>query len=84
MRWKKVEGQGDIEDRRGQSSGGLGGGGLPIPMGVGGGGLGLVIVAGNFAGPPAVSAALAYGIVEVLGSLVVALWWARRKAAVGH
>jgi predicted metalloprotease len=44
VRWKKVPGQGDIEDRRGQSSGGLGGGGLPIPMGVGGGGLGLIIV----------------------------------------
>jgi BASS family bile acid:Na+ symporter len=39
-------------------------------------GLGLVIVTGNFSGTPAVSAALAYGIVEVLGSLVVALWWA--------
>jgi len=46
VRWKKVPGQGDIEDRRGQSSGPLGGGGLPIPMGVGGGGLGLVIVVG--------------------------------------
>ena len=41
-------------------------------------GLGLVIVTGNFAGTPAVSAALAYGIVEVLGSLAVALWWARQ------
>ena len=41
-------------------------------------GLGLVIVTGNFSGTPAVSAALAYGIVEVLGSLAVALWWARR------
>jgi BASS family bile acid:Na+ symporter len=41
-------------------------------------GLGLVIVTGNFAGTPAVSAALAYGIVEVLGSLMVALWWARQ------
>jgi bile acid:Na+ symporter, BASS family len=40
-------------------------------------GLGLVIVTGNFAGTPAVSAALAYGIVEVLGSLLVALWWRR-------
>jgi BASS family bile acid:Na+ symporter len=38
-------------------------------------GLGLVIVSGNFAGTPAVSAALAYGIIEVLGSLLVALWW---------
>jgi BASS family bile acid:Na+ symporter len=47
-------------------------------------GLGLVIVTGNFAGTPAVSAALAYGIVEVLGSLVVALWWARRMATVGR
>src|SRR5262245_56966541 len=45
-------------------------------------GLGLVIVTGNFAGTPAVSAALAYGIVEVLGSLVAALWWARRMATV--
>jgi bile acid:Na+ symporter, BASS family len=41
-------------------------------------GLGLVIVTGNFAGTPAVSAALAYGIVEVFGSLLLALWWGRR------
>jgi BASS family bile acid:Na+ symporter len=47
-------------------------------------GLGLVIVTGNFAGTPAVSAALAYGIVEVLGSLVAALWWARRAPTVGR
>ena len=47
-------------------------------------GLGLVIVTGNFAGTPAVSAALAYGIVEVLGSLVAALWWARRMATVAR
>ena len=40
-------------------------------------GVGLVIVTGNFAGTPAVSAALAYGILEVLGSLLVALWWRR-------
>jgi BASS family bile acid:Na+ symporter len=40
--------------------------------------LGLVIATGNFTGTPAVSAALAYGIVEVLGSLVAALWWGRR------
>jgi len=38
-------------------------------------GVGLVIVTGNFAGTPAVSAALAYGILEVVGSLFVALWW---------
>jgi BASS family bile acid:Na+ symporter len=42
-------------------------------------GLGLVIVTGNFAGTPAVSAALAYGILEVLGSLLVALWWRRSR-----
>jgi uncharacterized protein len=44
VRWKKVPGQGDMEDRRGQSSGPLGGGGFPIPMGAGGGGLGLIIL----------------------------------------
>jgi bile acid:Na+ symporter, BASS family len=42
-------------------------------------GVGLVIVTGNFAGTAAVSAALAYGIVEVFGSLLVALWWGRSK-----
>ena len=41
-------------------------------------GVGLVIVTANFSGTPAVSAALAYGIVEVLGSLLVAFWWGRR------
>ena len=40
MRWKKVQGQGDVQDRRGQG-GMMGGGGLPIPMGKAGGGLGL-------------------------------------------
>lgn len=46
MRWKKVPGQGDMEDRRGQSSGPLGGGGipLPIPMGKAGGGIGLLVL----------------------------------------
>ncbi len=42
-------------------------------------GVGLVIVTANFPGTPAVSAALAYGIVEVLGSLLVAVWWGRRS-----
>jgi bile acid:Na+ symporter, BASS family len=45
-------------------------------------GLGLVIVTGNFAGTPAVSAALAYGIVEVFGSLLLALWWGSRATRV--
>jgi BASS family bile acid:Na+ symporter len=44
-------------------------------------GVGLVIVTGNFAGTPAVSAALAYGIVEVLGSLLLAFWWGRTSAS---
>ena len=53
MRWKRVQGQGDVEDRRGQGGGMLGGGGLPIPMGKGAGGLGVllfVIVALLFGG----------------------------------
>jgi BASS family bile acid:Na+ symporter len=41
-------------------------------------GVGLVIVTANFSGTPAVSAALAYGIVEVFGSLLLAFWWGRR------
>jgi bile acid:Na+ symporter, BASS family len=45
-------------------------------------GVGLVIVTGNFAGTPAVSAALAYGIFEVLGSLLVALWWRRSQSGI--
>ncbi len=41
MRWKKVEGRGDVEDRRGQG----GTGGMGIPMGkMGGGGLGLIVL----------------------------------------
>jgi BASS family bile acid:Na+ symporter len=43
-------------------------------------GVGLVIVTANFPGTPAVSAALAYGIVEVLGSLLVAFWWGRQSS----
>ncbi|HEX5584111.1 KPN_02809 family neutral zinc metallopeptidase [Gaiella sp.] len=44
MRWKRVSGQGDMEDRRGQSS--PYGGGLPIPLPIGkaGGGLGLIVI----------------------------------------
>src|SRR5262249_30704520 len=42
-------------------------------------GVGLIIVTGNFAGTPAVSAALSYGIVEVLLSLLVAFWWRRSR-----
>jgi predicted metalloprotease len=45
VRWKKVPGQGDMEDRRGQGGGPFGGGGLPFPIPMGkGGGLGLIIL----------------------------------------
>jgi BASS family bile acid:Na+ symporter len=44
-------------------------------------GVGLVIAAGNFAGTAAVTAALAYGILEIVGSLLLALWWARQASA---
>jgi bile acid:Na+ symporter, BASS family len=43
-------------------------------------GVGLVIAAGNFAGTAAVTAALAYGIFEILGSILLALWWGRSAA----
>src|SRR5262249_40838296 len=42
-------------------------------------GVGLVIATGSFAGTPAVTAVLVYGLFEVLGSLLLALAWARRE-----
>lgn len=42
-------------------------------------GVGLVIATGNFAGTPAVTSALAYGIFEILASLLLALWWGRNS-----
>jgi bile acid:Na+ symporter, BASS family len=47
-------------------------------------GVGLVIATGAFAGTPVASAVLAYGIVAVFGSLIVALWWGRRESAPGR
>jgi BASS family bile acid:Na+ symporter len=44
-------------------------------------GVGLVIATGAFAGTPAVTATLAYGLFGVVGSLLLALWWGRRAAA---
>jgi BASS family bile acid:Na+ symporter len=41
-------------------------------------GVGLVIAAGNFAGTAAVTAVLAYGILEILGTLALAFWWGRQ------
>jgi BASS family bile acid:Na+ symporter len=44
-------------------------------------GVGLVIASTAFAGTPAVTATLAYGLFAVAGSLVLALAWARRGTA---
>jgi BASS family bile acid:Na+ symporter len=44
-------------------------------------GVGLVIATGTFAGTPAVTAVVVYGLFEVIGSLVLALAWARRATA---
>jgi bile acid:Na+ symporter, BASS family len=47
-------------------------------------GVGLVIVTGSFPGTPAASAVLAYAIVAVFGSLLVASWWGRQASAQQH
>jgi len=46
MKWRPRKGGSDVEDRRGQGGGlgGLGGGGLPIPMGKAGGGIGTILI----------------------------------------
>jgi BASS family bile acid:Na+ symporter len=44
-------------------------------------GVGLVIATGNLAGTPAVTAVLVYGLFGVLGSLLLALGWARGTPA---
>lgn len=41
-------------------------------------GVGLVIATSAFAGTPAITAVLVYGLLEVLGSLLLALWWGKR------
>jgi BASS family bile acid:Na+ symporter len=43
-------------------------------------GLGMVIATGAFPGTPAVTAAMIYGLVGFLGSLLLALAWGRRGA----
>jgi BASS family bile acid:Na+ symporter len=45
-------------------------------------GVGLVIASAAFAGTPAVTATLAYGLFGVVGSLLLALGWARQPPAV--
>jgi bile acid:Na+ symporter, BASS family len=44
-------------------------------------GVGLVIAAGNFANTAAVTAVLAYGIIEIFGSLFLATAWGRMESA---
>lgn len=46
-------------------------------------GVGLVIATGTFGGTPAVTAVLAYGLVGVLGSLLIAWFWGRRPVTSG-
>jgi BASS family bile acid:Na+ symporter len=46
-------------------------------------GVGLVIASSAFAGTPALTAVLAYGLFEVVGSLLLALAWGRRAATTG-
>jgi BASS family bile acid:Na+ symporter len=45
-------------------------------------GVGLVIASSAFAATPAVTAALAYGLFAVVGSLLLALAWTRRGAEI--
>jgi BASS family bile acid:Na+ symporter len=47
-------------------------------------GVGLVIATGAFAGTPAVTATLVYGLFEVVGSLLLALYWGQSVAPTGH
>jgi BASS family bile acid:Na+ symporter len=45
-------------------------------------GVGLVIVTGSFPGSPALTATLVYGLIEIVGSLLLALVWSRRGTAI--
>jgi BASS family bile acid:Na+ symporter len=47
-------------------------------------GVGLVIANAAFPGTKAVAAIVAYGILEIVGSLLLALWWGSRAAAVSR
>ncbi len=43
-------------------------------------GLGIGITAAAFPGTPAITAVLAYGLVQLLGSFLIALWWHRNPS----
>lgn len=47
-------------------------------------GLGIQVTVVSFPGTPAVTAVLAYGLVQLLGSFLVALWWHRNPALPQH
>lgn len=53
---------------------------LAIVTSVRNAGVGMVIASSSFPGTPALTAVLAYAIVDILGALAVALWWGRRDA----
>ena len=44
-------------------------------------GVGLVIATASFPGTAAVTASLAYGLFEILGCVLLALWWGRRASS---
>lgn len=53
---------------------------LAIVTSVRNAGVGMVIASSSFPGTPALTAVLAYAIVDLLGVLAIALWWGRRDA----
>lgn len=53
---------------------------LAIVTSVRNAGVGMVIASSSFPGTQALTAVLAYAIVDLLGALAVALWWGRRDA----
>lgn len=53
---------------------------LAIVTSVRNAGVGMVIASSSFPGTPALTAVLAYAIVDILGALAIALWWGRRGA----
>jgi BASS family bile acid:Na+ symporter len=53
---------------------------LAIVTSVRNAGVGMVIASSSFPGTPALTAVLAYAIVDLLGALAIALWWGRCDA----
>lgn len=53
---------------------------LAIVTSVRNAGVGMVIASSSFPGTPALTAVLAYAIVDLLGALAISVWWGRRGA----